>query len=81
MIMLIILIIKRRRRKELPYVAKDLDKHSWGDYKSWNSTNQIKSNQLFVFGERGKLEYPGEKHTTFVKDKGSHHCANPTHWN
>ena len=24
------------------------------------STNQIKSNQMLVFGERGKPEYPGE---------------------
>ena len=27
---------------------------------SYYSTNQIKSNQMLVFDERGKLEYPGK---------------------
>ena len=38
------------------YLAEHRGSTYWGDRKS----NQHKSNQMLVFGERGKPEYPGE---------------------
>ena len=38
------------------YLAEHRGSTNWGDRKS----NQHKSNQMLVFGERGKREYPGK---------------------
>ena len=60
----------------------DLAKHSgftnnWGDYKSnWMTTNQIKSNEMLVFGERQKPEIPSKEKSS--KNRAENQQTQPT---